>query len=50
VRKDLPALIDALGAAQPQVRWRLREAIGEVDAVIEAMAQAALRMAAEPPQ
>ena len=49
-RKDLPALIDALGAAQPHVRWRLREAIGEVDAVIEAMAQAALHMAAEPPQ
>jgi sirohydrochlorin cobaltochelatase len=48
VRKDLPALIDALSAVQPQVRWRLREAIGEVDMVIDAMAQAALRMADEP--
>ncbi|MGH8798108.1 MAG: sirohydrochlorin chelatase [Caldimonas sp.] len=50
VRKDLPELIDALGAAQPQVRWRLREAIGGVDTVIDAMAAAALRMAAEPAQ
>ena len=49
VRKDLPALLEALGAEQPKVRWRLREAIGEVDAVIEAMAQAALRMVADAP-
>ena len=42
VRKDLPALLDRLAAARPQVRWTLRAAIGEVDSVIEAMALAAL--------
>ena len=42
VRKDLPALLASLAAAQPQVRWMLRTAIGEVDSVVEAMALAAL--------
>ena len=42
VRKDLPALLVDLSAAHPDVQWRLRRAIGEVDGVIEAMAQAAL--------
>ena len=42
VRKDLPALLESLAAAQPQVVWTLRAAIGEVDSVIEAMALAAL--------
>jgi sirohydrochlorin cobaltochelatase len=42
VRKDLPALLDELAAAYPQVQWHLQRAIGEIDSVIEAMAQAAL--------
>ncbi|MEP7056530.1 MAG: CbiX/SirB N-terminal domain-containing protein [Caldimonas sp.] len=44
VRKDLPVLLDKLRAQHSQVQWRLRAAIGEVDTVIEAMAQAALRL------
>ena len=43
VRKDLPALLDTLRAAHPQVLWLLRPTIGEADSVVEAMAQAALR-------
>lgn len=42
VRKDLPQLLDALAAAHPQLQWRLQPAVGELDTVIEAMAQAAL--------
>ena len=42
VRKDLPALLAQLAEARPQVTWTLRPAIGEIDSVIEAMAQAAL--------
>ena len=44
VRKDLPALLEELAAEHPQVRWRLRTAIGEIDAVIDAMAGSVLRM------
>jgi sirohydrochlorin cobaltochelatase len=43
VRKDLPALLDTLREAHPQVQWLLRPAVGEDDAVIAAMAAAALR-------
>ena len=42
VRKDLPLLLDQLGAAHPGVQWRLQPAIGLADRVIEAMAVAAL--------
>ena len=42
VRKDLPALLDALAARYPAVRWQLRSAVGELDSVIGAMAAAAL--------
>ena len=42
VRKDLPLLLDELAALHPQTRWQLRGAIGEVESVIDAMAQAAL--------
>ena len=51
VRKDLPALVDELTATHPGVAWRLQPAIGEVDSVVEAMAQAARRLAAgsDPP-
>ena len=43
VRKDLPALLDQLRQAHPDVLWLLRPAIGEDDTVIEAMARAALQ-------
>jgi sirohydrochlorin cobaltochelatase len=42
VRKDVPALLADLAAAHPQVAWRLRPAIGGTEAVIDAMARAAL--------
>ena len=45
VRKDLPALLQTLGAHHPAVQWHLRPAIGEVDSVIAAMADAALEAA-----
>lgn len=45
VRKDLPALLAELAATHPQVTWSLRPAIGEIDSVVEAMADAALRLA-----
>ena len=41
VRKDVPALFDALRAAHPGVAFTLHRAIGEVPAVIAAMAAAA---------
>ncbi|MCR5882038.1 CbiX/SirB N-terminal domain-containing protein [Rhizobacter sp. J219] len=45
VRKDLPALLADLAAAHPQVTWSLQPAIGEIDSVVQAMADAALRLA-----
>lgn len=45
VRKDLPALLAGLAAAYPQVSWSLQPAIGEIDSVVQAMADAALRLA-----
>lgn len=42
VRKDLPLLLDELRALFPATQWELRRAIGEIDSVIEAMAQAAV--------
>ena len=41
VRKDLPALIDALRAAHPAMQFTLHGAVGEVDGVLAAMAEAA---------
>jgi sirohydrochlorin cobaltochelatase len=51
VRKDIPELMDRLRGAHPQVQWRLHRAIGELDAVVEAMARQALALARddEPP-
>ena len=49
VRKDLPELLQRLGESHAQVRWRLRPAIGEVEGVIAAMADGALRLCAAPP-
>lgn len=43
VRKDLPLLLQSLQDSHPSVRWQLRQAIGEVDSVIDAMAEAALQ-------
>lgn len=42
VRKDLPELLEQLRAAHTGVAWVLRPAVGEADAVIEAMAGVAL--------
>ena len=42
VRKDLPALLSELAQAHPGVSWKLQPAIGEIDSVALAMAQAAL--------
>lgn len=50
VRKDLPRLLDELRARHPDVTWRLSPAIGEIDSVVEAMADAAWgQVHAEPP-
>lgn len=45
VRKDLPVLLAALAQQHPGVAWSLQPAIGEIDTVIAAMAQAALTLA-----
>lgn len=46
VRKDIPGLLDQLRNAHPEVAFHLQPAIGEVPAVIDAMAGAALAGAA----
>ncbi len=48
VRRDLPVLIEALRATHPATTWHLAPAIGEVDSVVQAMAEAALRLLANP--
>ncbi|MBH1986532.1 MAG: CbiX/SirB N-terminal domain-containing protein [Burkholderiales bacterium] len=45
VRKDLPRLLEELGAAHPGVRWRLSAAVGETDILIQGMADAAWSLA-----
>jgi sirohydrochlorin cobaltochelatase len=40
VRQDLPPMIEALRAAHPGTRFLLHPAIGEIDAVTRAMAEA----------
>jgi sirohydrochlorin cobaltochelatase len=42
VRKDVPALFERLRAAHAGIEWQLQTAVGEADAVVEAMAQVAL--------
>jgi sirohydrochlorin cobaltochelatase len=42
VRRDLPLLLDALRAAHPGTAFALHPAIGEIDSVVAAMADAAL--------
>jgi sirohydrochlorin cobaltochelatase len=46
VRKDLPRLLDAMRAAHPGVRFELHPAVGELPAVVQAMAGAALALLA----
>ncbi len=48
VRKDLPELLAELRAAHAGTAWHLRRAIGEAGSVINAMADAALRLTSEP--
>jgi len=43
VRKDLPALLDTLRLAHPQVSWSVKPSIGESPLVIAAMADAAMQ-------
>jgi sirohydrochlorin cobaltochelatase len=49
VRKDLPALLTGLAHTHPRVTWRLQHAIGEIDTVIHAMAEAAMALADHSP-
>jgi sirohydrochlorin cobaltochelatase len=49
VRKDIPRLIGELAAGYPNVRWRLQPSVGEFEAVVDAMAEAALAAASVPP-
>jgi sirohydrochlorin cobaltochelatase len=42
VRKDLPALLDALRVAHPGLTVQLHPAVGEIQSVVQAMADAAL--------
>ena len=42
VRKDLPVLLARLQEAHPAVRFSLRPAVGEADALVAAMAEVAL--------
>jgi sirohydrochlorin cobaltochelatase len=49
VRKDLPALLAELALAHAGVSWDLQPAIGEIDSVVRAMAQAALTLAENSP-
>jgi sirohydrochlorin cobaltochelatase len=45
LRKDLPGLVEALGASHPELTLRLHAAIGEHASVVEAMARAAVEAA-----
>ena len=49
VRKDLPLLLDAMRAAHPSVAFTLHAAIGEIDSVVAAMADAAAALLAPAP-
>jgi len=42
VRRDLPRLLDELAGLHAGVTWRASPAVGEVDSVVQAMADAAL--------
>lgn len=44
VRKDLPRLVEQVAALYPAVRWHVAPTIGEIDSVVAAMADAAIRL------
>jgi sirohydrochlorin cobaltochelatase len=44
VRRDLPLLLDTMRQRHPAVEWTLHSAVGELDSVIDAMAQAAIAL------
>lgn len=46
VRKDVPLLVERVATAHPAVQWRIAPTIGEIDAVVGAMADAALALLA----
>jgi sirohydrochlorin cobaltochelatase len=48
VRKDLPLLLDQLRTAHPGLTVNLCPAIGEIDSVVQAMAEAALQQLERP--
>jgi sirohydrochlorin cobaltochelatase len=48
VRKDLPLLLDAMRTAHPGVSFTLHAAIGEIDSVVAAMADAAAALISAP--
>lgn len=50
VRKDLPGLLAEVAQAHPGVHWQLRPAIGEIDSVVTAMAEAALALSTDTPR
>ena len=49
VRKDLPMLIEALVSKHPGLQVRLQPAVGELAAVVQAMADAATTLLDGPP-
>ena len=49
VRQDLPRLLDAVRAAHPGLKVRLHTAVGEIDGVMAAMAEAAVATLADAP-
>ena len=44
LRNDLPPRVEQLREAHPEVRWVLHPPVGELDAVVQAMAGAALAL------
>ncbi|RZI81748.1 MAG: cobalamin biosynthesis protein CbiX [Rubrivivax sp.] len=48
VRKDLPLLMTELAAKHPGVQWRLSQAVGETDLLIQALADSAWSLAQTP--
>ena len=49
VRKDLPRLLDTVRDAHPGLQVRLHTAVGEIDGVMAAMAEAAVATLADAP-
>lgn len=45
LKRDLPPMVERLREQHPETRWTLHTAVGEHDAVIRAMAAAALALA-----